>query len=424
MKSIFLLLILCWAAVSTNAQAKLLKANAYLNVRTGQLVSPANLIIEDGLIKLINPQSIPDDIETIDLSGQILLPGLMDMHVHLDADFAGSWEYLRGESASDGTARAIYNAEKTVMGGFTTVRNIGQVHITLDLIDVAVQQAAEKGWIKAPRIIPSGHMISIQGGHADLTLGVAEDLINVGPEHGIVNGKYDAIKAVRYQIKHGAKFIKIHATAGILSLEESAGAQQLSDEEMKAVVEEAERHHMKVAAHAHGTEGIKAAIRAGVYSIEHGSLLDGEAINLMKEQNVYLVPTVGTHDKIMPLAAQMPLQMRTKAEYIIPLAIQNITNAIEADVNIALGSDAPIVPHGENALELSVMVKLGMSTLEAIQSATINPANMLNLKDRGEIQEGLLADIIAVESNPVDDIRVLERVNFVMKGGQVYKNQE
>jgi imidazolonepropionase-like amidohydrolase len=347
----------------------------------------------------------------------------MDMHVHLDADFEGSWDYIYKESSSDATARAIYNAEKTLMGGFTTVRNIGQVHITPDLIDVSVKAAAEKGWIKAPRIIPSGHMISIQGGHADLTLGLAEELVDVGPELGIINGKYDAIDAVRYQIKHGAEFIKIHATAGILSLEESAGAQHLSNEEMKAIVEEASRHHKKVAAHAHGTEGIKAAIKAGVYSIEHGSLLDDEAITLMKAGNVYLVPTVGLQEKMKPIIEKMPLRMQEKSNYIMPLANQNISKAIKQGVKVSMGSDAPLIPHGENAFELSAMVNLGMSELEAIRSSTINPAEMLELKDRGEIKEGLLADIIAVSSNPLQDIKAMEDVNFVMKGGRVYKHE-
>ncbi|MFK7951919.1 MAG: amidohydrolase family protein [Ekhidna sp.] len=423
MKRILSLLFFLTVSFSIYSQSKLLKAASYLDVRSGKLVSPANLLIENGVIKSINPKEIPKNTEIINLGEKILLPGLMDMHVHLDGDFEGSWDYLRSESASDGTARSIYNAEKTIMAGFTTVRNIGQVHITKDLIDVAVQAAAEKGWIKAPRIIPSGHMISIQGGHADLTLGLSEDLVNVDPEYGIVNGKYDAIEAVRYQIKHGAKFIKMHATAGILSLEESAGAQQLSNEEMKAIIEEAKRHHIKVAAHAHGTEGIKAAIKAGVYSIEHGSLLDAEAIELMKKRDVYLVPTVGLQEKMQPLIEKMPERMQEKSNYIMPLAKQNIQSAIKAGVNIAMGSDAPLVPHGENAYEISAMVRLGMSNLDAIQSATINPAKMLGLEDRGEIKEGLLADMIAVSANPLKDITILEKVEFVMKGGEVYKNE-
>ncbi len=418
------ILILLLTCVLVNAQTTLIKADGYVDVRKGKLIKPANILIDGDQIKSINPSTLPDDADIIDLPGMILLPGLMDMHVHLDGDFEGNWDYLYKESASDGTARAIYNAEKTLMGGFTTVRNIGQLHITPDLIDVALKSASDKGWIKAPRIIPSGHMISIQGGHGDLTLGLAEELITTGPEYGIINGKYEAIQAVRYQIKHGAEFIKIHATAGILSLEESPGAQQLSNEEMKAIIEEANRHHIKVAAHAHGTEGIKAAIKAGVYSIEHGSLLDEEAINLMKEGNVYLIPTVGLQEKMKPLVEKMPLRMQQKSNYIIPLARKNISNAIKKGVKISMGSDAPLVPHGQNAFEISAMVELGMSEIEAIRSSTINPVEMLSLKDRGEIKEGLLADIIAVRSNPMEDIKTLENVSFVMKGGEVYKKEK
>ena len=421
MKHFFPLLLLFITVFSVQSQSKLLKADSYLDVRTGKLISPANLLIEDGLIKSINPKLIPENAEVIDLMGKILLPGLMDMHVHLDAEFQGNWDYLYKESASQGTIRAIVNAEKTLLAGFTTIRNIGQLHITPELIDVAVAEASNNGLIVSPRIIPSGHMISISGGHGDLSLGLAEGLIDVGPKDGIINGKNDAIEAVRYQIKHGAKFIKMHATAGVLSMEESVGAQQLSDEEMKTIVEEAARHHIKVAAHAHGTEGIIAAINAGAYSIEHGSLLDDEGIRLMKEKGVYLVPTTGLSHEINKMIDNMPSVLAKKAKYILPLAKDNLRKAIKAGVKIAFGTDTPIIPHGKNAIEFSAMVAAGMSTTEAIKAATINPTKMLGLSDRGEIKEGLLADIIAVDTNPINDIKTLEKVPFVMKNGIIYK---
>ncbi|MGB2761318.1 MAG: amidohydrolase family protein, partial [Maribacter stanieri] len=211
MKHFLLLFLFVTTSISIHAQSKLIKADSYLDVRTGKLISPANLLIENGTIKSINPKVLPEGIETVDLTGKILLPGLMDMHVHLDGDFTGSWDYVYKESASQGTVRAVVNAEKTLMAGFTTIRSIGQLHITPELIDVAVAEASDKGMIAAPRIIPSGHMISISGGHGDISLGLAEGLVTVGPNDGIINGKYDAIEAVRYQIKHGAKFIKMHA---------------------------------------------------------------------------------------------------------------------------------------------------------------------------------------------------------------------
>ena len=423
MKKLFFLFSMCSFTISIYAQTKLIKAEAYLDVSKGKLVKPANILIDGELIKSINPTSIPENTEIIDLTGKILIPGLMDMHVHLDSDFEGNWDYLYKESSSQGTIRAIVNAKKTLLAGFTTVRNIGQLHITPELIDVAIAEASNKGLIVAPRVIPSGHMITISGGHGDPSLGLSEGLIELEPRDGVVNGKYDAIEAVRYQIKHGAKFIKIHATAGVLSMEEAVGAQQLSNEEIKTIVDEASRHHIKVAAHAHGTKGIKAAINAGVYSIEHGSLLDDEGIRLMKEKGVYLVPTTGLSNVVNEMVDKMHPVMAGKAKYVLPLAKENLRKAIKSDVKIAFGTDTPIIPHGQNAIEFSALIACGMSPKEAIKTATINAANMLGLSDRGELKVGLLADIIAVDSNPINDIKTLESVKFVMKGGIVYKNE-
>ncbi|GAA4818615.1 hypothetical protein GCM10011365_11240 [Marinicella pacifica] len=239
---------------------------------------------------------------------------------------------------------------------------------------------------------------------------------------GVVSGADEALKAVRYQIKQGAKVIKMHATSGVLSLEDTVGAQQLSNEEMKVIVEEANRHGYKVAAHAHGTEGIINAIKAGAASIEHGSMVDKEAIKLMKEKGVYLVPTSGLVDFVFKDVDKMPPITRKKAEETLPLAQENLQKAIKAGVKIALGTDSPLIPHGLNAKELSAMMKHGMTALEAIQSATINSADLLGLKNIGEIRVGYKADIIAVDVNPLDNIKSLEDVQFVMKEGVVYKN--
>lgn len=402
------------------AQSTLIKAAAYLDVRSGKLVKPANILITGELITAINPKIIADDVTTIDLSEKILMPGMMDMHAHLDLDFNNGFDdIITKETASKGAIRGVKNAQKSLLAGFTTVRNIGQVHLTTDMIDVALAQASDAGWIVAPRIIPAGHMISIQGGHGDLTLGLAADLIEQTPKNGIINGSQEAIAAVRYQIKNGAKVIKMHATSGVLSLEDTVGAQQLSQQEMDAIVEEAHRHHTRVAAHAHGTEGIKAAIRAGVHSIEHGSLLDDEGIELMKQHGVYLVPTSGA-DAFIDTSKLHP-KLAEKAEYVLPLAQANLKKAIKAGVKIALGTDAPLIPHGQNAYELSAMIKHGMTAIDALRSATIHSAELLGVSDRGEIKEGLLADIIAVDENPLENIKTMESVVFVMKGGAVYK---
>tara|TARA_R110002049_G_scaffold288687_2_gene471310 strand:- start:1356 stop:2633 length:1278 start_codon:yes stop_codon:yes gene_type:complete len=424
MKKLFLLISMCSFTISIYAQTKLIKADAYLDVNKGKLVKPANILIEGDLIKSINPTSIPKNTEIIDLTGKVLLPGLMDMHVHLDMDFVDNYQYqLVTESGSKQTLRASKNARKTLLAGFTTVRNIGQVHPTKELIDVALSEAEKNGWIEAPRIIPCGHMIGITGGHADLSMmgGFAEGILDAEPEYGIADGKDEVLKAVRHQIKYGAKGIKIMATAGVMSLEESVGAQQLTIEEMETIVDEAKRHHITVGAHAHGTEGIIAAVQSGVTSIEHGSILNDEAIKLMIEKGTYLVPTTGLMD--IKGFDKMDPKLIEKAKYIVPIAIKSHEKAVKAGVKIALGTDAPLIPHGMNAKELSALVARGMKPSEAIKSATIIPAEMLNLKDRGEIKQGLLADIIAIETNPLENIASLENVKFVMKGGIVYKNE-
>ncbi len=415
-----LLLMLLFFSFTIDAETVLLKAKGYIDVKTGQLIQPANIVINGEIITAINPDKLPEEAKTVDLSNKILLPGLMDMHAHLDLDFENGFDHiLTKETASKGTIRGVKNAQATLLAGFTTVRNIGQVHLTTDMIDVALAQASDKGWINAPRIIPAGHMISIQGGHGDLTLGLAADLVEQTPKNGIINGPYEAIEAVRYQIKNGAKVIKMHATSGVLSLEDTVGARQLSDHEMRAIVEETHRHHMKVAAHAHGTEGIKAAIRAGASSIEHGSLLDAEGIQLMKKHGVYLVPTTGA-DAFIDTSKLHP-KLAEKAEYVLPLAQKNLRKAIKAGVKIALGTDSPLIPHGQNAYELSAMMAHGLSAADALRSATINSADLLGVDDRGQIKVGLLADIIAVDENPLENMKTTEQVKFVMKGGQVYK---
>lgn len=418
----YLLLLLC--SLGCHAEHTVIQAKAYLDVESGDWVSPAVLVIAEGKIEAINPTQRPTEHQLIDLGDQWLLPGLMDMHTHLDLDYNnGFGGIITNESASKGAIRATKNARKTLLAGFTTVRDVGQVHLTDELIGAALSEAEQAGWIDAPRIVPAGHMVSISGGHGDLTLGLHETLFEPQPKHGIVNGPAEAIAAVRYQIKHGAKVIKMHATAGVMSLEDSVGAQQLSDEEMRTIVEEAHRHHLKVAAHAHGTEGIKAAIRAGVSSIEHGSLLDAEGMKMMKQRNVMLVPTTGLVDFVMSGIEQQNPKIAEKAKYVLPLAKNNLAQAIKSGVKIALGTDAPLIPHGRNAHELSAMMALGMSALQAIQSATIHPAELLGVSDRGQIKVGLLADLIAVTSDPLQDIETMNNVTFVMKGGQVYKNE-
>lgn len=426
-KKLFLTQLLLILSISSNAfaQVTIIEAKGYIDVQTGTLITPAVIVIEDGLITAINPTRKPNADNTVNLTNKYLMPGMMDMHVHLDFDFSSGFGVVVKESASKGAINSVYNAEKTLMAGFTTVRNIGQVHYTLEMIDVALAEASEEGIINAPRIIPAGHMITILGGHGDLSMGegLKEGMLELGPEYGVVSGVDDAIKATRFQIKHGAKTIKIHATAGVLSLEDAVGAQQLSDEEMVAIIQEAHRHEIPVAAHAHGTEGIKAAIRAGVNSIEHGSILDDEAIQMMIDNDVVLVPTSGLMEKMDK--EMLPPKKKAKANYVDPLAKESLSSAIKAGVKIALGTDAPLIPHGQNAYELTAMINRGMTNAQALQSATIISAELVRLEDvLGQIKVGMIADIIAIEENPLTNIKTLENVTFVMKEGKIYKMGE
>ncbi len=271
---------------SQQASVVILRAQRMLDVKSGRIVSPAVVVIEKDRILSVNPATVPTGT-IIDLGDVTILPGLIDMHTHLSFDLEGNW-LQRGvtDTAGDNALRGARNARITLLAGFTTVRDVGSG----DFVDVALMRATDQNFIPGPRIFPAGHSIGITGGHCDTT-GYIPGVIELGPESGVADGPEAVLKAVRYQIKHGAKVIKVCATAGVLSLEGPAGAQQLSEIELRTIVEEAARHGVKVAAHAHGTEGIIAAVRAGVASIEHGSLLNDEAIRVMKERGTYLVPT-------------------------------------------------------------------------------------------------------------------------------------
>jgi imidazolonepropionase-like amidohydrolase len=390
-----------------------LRAAALLDMESGRLIDNALVLIEGERIQAVNPSRLPPDTEVLDLGDSILLPGLIDTHTHLSYDIAGDWVHRWAKaSAADWALRAAKNARKTLHAGFTTVRDVG----SRGFADVALMKAVEQGFMEGPRIFPAAHSLSITGGHCDTT-GFAPGVKERGPETGIADGVDEVLKAIRYQIKHGAKVIKVCATAGVLSFEGPVGTQQYSEEELRAAVEEAARHGVRVAAHAHGTEGIMAAVRAGVASIEHGSILTDEAIALMKERGTYLVPTTYLADAIDRSA--LPPPIRAKADYVLPLAKESLRRAIAAEVKIAFGSDAAVYPHGDNAREFAALVERGMSPLEALRSATLYATDLLGVDDRGTIAPGKLADLVAVPGNPLEDIRIMEQVVFVMKGGSV-----
>ncbi len=401
-------------------QPILIKAKQYLDVRSGKLIKPANILIDKKKIIAINPVNIPNNSKVINKENLILLPGLMDMHVHLTFNLDKNYELKMVQNdASMMTLEGVKNSRILIDNGFTTVRDLGQAYAGNSLITVALANASELGWIKAPHIIASGHAIGITGGHMDWGMigPYQADFMKVDYRAGIADGVDEVVKATRYQIKYGAKVIKIGATAGIYSHGKEVGEQQLTNREMKAIVDEAKRHDVYVAAHAHGAKGIKNAIRAGVRSIEHGSLLDEQGIKLMKHYGTYFVPTAYIAEAID--FSTLPVDLKEKAQYLLPKAKKNLSKAIKAGVKIAYGTDAPVIPFKDNNKEFFTLVKRGMTPIQAIQTATINSAEMMSITDRGEIKKGLLADLIGIECDPLAKIRCMESVKFVMLAGKV-----
>ncbi|MEX2154936.1 MAG: amidohydrolase family protein [Gemmatimonadaceae bacterium] len=395
------------------AERVVLRASRMLDVESGRIIQNARVVVEGDKIAAVNPASVPADARAVDLGDVTLLPGFIDAHTHLGGEI-GPTMLLDPvmETEVDGAFRAVRNGRLTILAGFTTVRDFG------GSVTVALGKAVDRGDVLAPRVVPSRNALGITGGHCDVT-GYAPGVLEQQIKDGVADGPWQVVESVRYQIKHGAQVIKTCATAGVLSLEGPVGAQQYTHEELKAMVDEAARHGIKVAAHAHGTEGIKAAVRAGVASIEHGSMLDDEAIALMKQHGTYLVPTSYLADRIN--LAVLPAQIRRKAETVLPLARASVRKAIAQGVKVAFGTDAGVFPHGENAREFGVYVKLGMTPLAALRSATLSAADLLGKTDRGVIAAGKLADLVAVAGNPLDDVTATERVQFVMLGGRIVK---
>lgn len=394
-------------------QPIVIRAARMLDLAAGRMVANPVVVVQGDRISAVNPATPPRAARRIDLGDVTLLPGFIDLHTHLGSEIsAQSFTRAVTSTEADYAFAAVANARKTVEAGFTTVRDFGGD------VTVALGKAVERGTIVGPRVIPSRNALGITGGHCDVT-GFAPGILEGDPKRGVADGPWEVVQAVRYQIKHGAQVIKTCATAGVLSLEGPVGAQQYSQEELDAMVQEAARHGVKVAAHAHGKDGIKAAIRAGVATIEHGSELDDEAIAMMKQRGTYLVPTTYLVDRIN--LAVLPPLVRRKAETILPIAREGVRRAIAAGVRIGFGTDAGVYPHGENAGEFAVYVKLGMASVDALRSATVAATDALGLTDRGLIETGRLADLIAVPGDPLADIRVTERVSWVMVGGKVVK---
>jgi imidazolonepropionase-like amidohydrolase len=362
--------------------------------------------------------------QLVRLTEYTVMPGLMDMHTHLQSQFSKeSYTERFFMDQADYALRSTVFARLTLMAGFTTVRDLGDNGVN----SLALRKAIEQGWVIGPRIFTSGKSLATTGGHADPTNSLRGDYRkDPGPMEGVINGPDDARKAVRQRYKDGADLIKLTATGGVLSLATSGLNPQFTDEELRAVVETAKDYNMIVAVHAHGTEGMKRAVLAGVDSIEHGTFMTDEVITLMKERGTYWVPTIMAGEWVAEKAKEpgyFPDIVRPKAAAIGPVIRETFKKAHAAGVKIAFGTDTGVSPHGQNAREFELMVEGGMSPMKAIQAATREAANLLRISDRlGTLEPNKLADIVAVKGNPLDDIRAMRDVVFVMKEGVVFKH--
>ncbi|HXC17496.1 MAG TPA: amidohydrolase family protein [Holophagaceae bacterium] len=400
-------------------KVKAVKAAHLIDVVAGKVMDDVVVIIEGERIKAVGSRlSIPEGAEVLDLGDATLIPGLIDCHVHLTSEPGDFVDETFRRSPIDSAITGTVNARRTLEAGFTTVRNLASPEFT----DVALRNAINRGEIPGPRILAATLAIGSTGGHNDF-VGYSPYLKFEGFS-GVADGVDEIRKLIRLEVKNGADVIKVMATSGVMSEEAGVGGPEYSQEELNALVEEASMWGKKVAAHAHGAEGIKRAVRAGVASIEHGSLIDDEGIRLMKEKGTYLVADIYNDDYILAEYGRLgyPASVLEKERSIGLLQRQNFQKAVKAGVKIAFGTDAGIYPHGWNAKQFAHMVRWGCTPMQAIQAATVSAADLLGWSDKvGRVAPGLYADLVAVNGDPLRDITQLERIGFVMKGGEVVK---
>jgi len=412
----------CAGALAAQNNAYVLRAARLFDSTSGQLVTPGMVVVSNGVIQSLGGDA-PAGATVIDLGDATLLPGFIDAHTHLseefNPDYNGDALLSLQRPISELAIRATANARKTVLAGFTTVRDLG----SSDFIDVGLRNSINAGYVPGPRMLVSVHALGSTGGHCDGGAGFRHDVFGreTGPEDGVINSADQARYAVRFNIKYGADVIKTCASGGVLSPTDDVDVPQLSQAELNALVDEAHTLRRKTAAHAHGAEAAKRAILAGIDSIEHGTFIDDEDMRMMHERGTFLVPTLTT--RVGLAESKFPPLVQAKATRAVQQQDAMVKRALALGVKIALGTDAAVYPHGDNALEFAFMVADGMTPAQSLMAGTTSAAELLGLKDKiGALKPGMLADVVAVPGNPLENIKQTQSVIFVMKDGAILRN--